>query len=103
MVVRVFIGLKIFAATPRRRDLRSDEACLCNGVEIFVVVYPKVGKEQRSGVVPYAAANLKAIPQKKSKIRNKKFMFAMQRHRVLRYCIPESMIKGFSSFLKTRI
>ena len=30
--MRVFIGLKIFVATPRRRALRSGEECLCSSV-----------------------------------------------------------------------
>ena len=78
MVVRVFIGNKIFSATPWRRSLRSGEACLCSGevclcsgeaclrsgVEIFAVAYPKVGKGRRSGVGPYTVADQKAVPQK---------------------------------------
>ena len=42
--MRVFIGLKIFAATPRRRALRKGEAFLHNDVEIFAAAYPKVEK-----------------------------------------------------------
>ena len=74
--MRVFIGLKIFAATPRRRALRS-------GVELFVDAYSKVGKARRSGVGFFVAAY--------QKVRLQKFMFAMQRHRVLRCCGLESM------------
>ena len=62
--MRVFIGLRIFAATPRRRALRSDEACLRSGVEIFAVAYPKVEKGRRSGVGFYAAAYQKVRQQK---------------------------------------
>ena len=71
------MGPKIFAASSGlralfcgeglffgRRALRSDEECLCNGVETFVVAYPKVGKGLRSGIGCYAAADQKDRPKK---------------------------------------
>ena len=70
-------------STPQRRALRSGEVCLRNGIELFAVVYPKVGKGRRSGIGFYAAAY--------QKVRKHKFDDATQRPRVLHYCEPESM------------
>ena len=60
----VFIGLKISAATPRRRALRSGEACLRNGVELFAAAYPKVEKGRRIGIGFYVAVYQKVRQQK---------------------------------------
>ena len=47
--VWVFIGPKIFVASPWRRAVRSGEECPRSGVETFAPTYPKVGKGLRSG------------------------------------------------------
>ena len=52
----VFIGPKIFAASPRRRALRSGEECLRSGIETFAATYPKVGKGLHNGVGCYQRA-----------------------------------------------
>ena len=45
----VFIGPKIFTASPQQMALRSGEECLCSDVETFTAAYLKVGKGVHSG------------------------------------------------------
>ena len=61
--MRVFLGLKIFVASPQRRALRSGEVHLRSGIEIFAAAYPKVEKGRCSGVGFYTAAYLKVRQQ----------------------------------------
>ena len=75
--VQVFIGPKIFAASPRRRVLRS-------GIETFAAAYPRV--DQRRRVL------FRCVPGSYAE----KLYVATQRHRVLRCCVPESLEQGCS-------
>ena len=93
MAVRVFIGLKIFVASLRRRVLRSGEECLRSSVQVFAVAYPKVGKGLRSDVGLYAAADQKGIPQKFYACYASAYSSTLLRTR--------SMDNGFFSFFKT--